>query len=124
MKRNDLIIIVIGLLIALVVYLGIQVNQKMVDTDDKKLEVYIDGALESSFDLDVDTIQRYETEYGINEIEIVDGVARIVYANCLTQSCIRDGDIDHVNETIICLPHRFHLKVVGDGEGEVDAISK
>ena len=97
MKRNDLIIITIGFAIALMIYIGLQINQRAMESDVKSLEVYIDGVLQDRFSMSDNIERRYETDYGINDIEIVDGLARIVYATCVTQSCIRDGDIDQVN---------------------------
>lgn len=124
MKKNDLIIIATGLLIALAVYGGVQLNNNRMDSNSKEVQVYIDGVLKDVFPLDADDIHRYETDYGYNIIEISDGSARIIEANCLTQSCVEDGAIESVNESVVCLPHHFHIQITGREEVEIDAISE
>ena len=124
MKKIDLIIIATGLLIALAVYGGIQLNNRAMDKGLKEVSVYIDGVLEESFPLDSEGLHRYETDYGYNVIEISGGNARIIEANCPTLSCIDDGPIDGVNETVVCLPHHFHIQITGSEEVEIDAISE
>lgn len=124
MKKNDWIIIATGLLIALAVYGGIQLNNSRMDKGVKEVQVFIDGVLEESFPLDSEGSHRYETDYGYNVIEISGGSAKIIEANCPTLSCISDGAIDSVNETVVCLPHHFHIQIKGTEEVEIDAISE
>lgn len=124
MKKNDWIIIATGLLIALAVYGGVQLNNLRMNQATKEVQVYIDGVLEESFPLSSQGTHRYETSYGYNVIEISDGSAKIIDADCPTLSCIHDGAIDGVNETVVCLPHHFHIQIVGTEEVEIDAISE
>ena len=124
LKKSDLIIIFTGLLIALAVYGGLQLNNRRAWDGAKRLDVYIDGQLEEQLPLSEDLVRRYETDQGYNVVEISGGAARIIEADCLTQSCILDGDIDGINETVVCLPHHFHIQIQGVGEVEIDAISE
>lgn len=124
LKKNDWIIILAGLLIALVVYGGLQLNNRGASDGAKRVDVYIDGQLVEYLPLSEDLVRRYETDQGYNVVEVSDGAARIIEADCLTKSCILDGDIDGVNETVVCLPHHFHIQIKGVGEVEIDAISE
>lgn len=124
MKRNDLIIIVVGLLIALAVYGGLQLNNRRFDAAEKVLDVYIDGVLEASFSLEKDGVYRYETDLGYNVVEISGGEASVIEADCPTQSCIYDGSVSDVNASVVCLPNHFHITVTGTEEVEVDAVSQ
>lgn len=124
MKKNDLRIIIAGLLIALVVYGGLQLNNQRTEQDDKLVEIYQDGNLEASYSLEEHGTYRFESDLGYNVVQINDGEARIIEANCPTLSCIKDGPIDHVNESVVCLPHHFHITITGVEEVEIDAISQ
>ena len=93
-------------------------------SDSKEGQVYIDGVLEEGFSLDAEGVHRYETDFGYNILEISGGSARIIEASCLTQSCVEDGAIEAVNETVVCLPHHFHIQITGSEEVEIDAISE
>ncbi len=116
----------LGLVLALGVYGGLWLNSQRYSDAAKAIEVYIDGELQDVYDFDDEGTYRYDTDYGYNIISISNGQARIVEADCLTQSCIEDGAIEHVNETVVCLPHKFHIKVNGElaQEVEVDGISQ
>ncbi|MDF1617357.1 NusG domain II-containing protein [Petrocella sp. FN5] len=124
MKKNDLIIIGSGLLIALLVYLIMAVGQKSLETDHLNVEVYVDGELLEVLPLDEDGIFTYETENGRNVLEIHDHKASIIEATCPDQICVSSSDIFRPNQNIVCLPFRFHVLVQGEGEVEFDAISQ
>lgn len=124
MKKNDLIIIVVGLLIALGVYGVLGINTMMQEEKQKIVEIYMDGELQESHLLTKDGIYHYESSLGYNVVTIEGGAAWISEANCPTLSCIDEGAIDGVNESVVCLPHHFHIKISGVGEVEVDGISQ
>lgn len=124
MKKTDYIIISAGLVLALLIYAGVQWNNQRMDTDVKQVEIYIDGKLLDRYPLSEPGVFRYDMGEAYNVVEISGGAARITHANCPTQSCIRDGAIDGVNETVVCLPHRFHIQITGAQEVDIDAISQ
>ena len=124
MKKNDLLIIAIGFVLALVIYGGLELNNRLQATDDKVLAVYIDGEMVDSFPLDEPMTKTYDTDRGYNIIEIDGESAHIREANCPNQSCVHDGHISRVNETVVCLPHHFHIQIEGNEEVEIDAISE
>ena len=124
MKKNDLRIIIAGLLIAISVYGGLQINNRLTEQDNKEVEIFQDGELEATYPLELDGTYRFESELGYNVVQILGGEARIIEASCPTLSCIEDGSIDHVNESVVCLPNHFHITISGVGEVEIDAISQ
>lgn len=124
MKKNDVIIIIAGLVLAVIVYGGLQISQQLNTADQMAVEVYIDGELERTIPIEGYGVYTYDTELGHNVFEINEEGARMIEADCPTLSCTRQAAINHVGENIVCLPHRFHLVVVGDEEVEVDAISQ
>ncbi len=124
MKKNDLIIIGAGLLIALLAYLIMSIGQKNIKTDELNVEVYVDGELLEVLPMDKEGIFTYETEYGTNVLEIYDHKASIIEATCPDQICVNSSDIFRPNQNIVCLPFRFHVLVQGEGEVEFDAVSQ
>ena len=59
-----------------------------------------------------------------NILEIANGEAAIVEANCGDHTCVRTGGISKEGETIVCLPHKLTVHVVGGEASGLDAVSK
>jgi len=124
MKKNDMIIIGGGLLIALLVYIIMAIGQENIKTDTLNVEVYVDGTLLEVLPIDEEGIFTYETDNGTNVLEIHDHKASMVEATCPDQICVNSSEIFRPNQNIVCLPHRFHVLVKGEGEVEFDAVSQ
>lgn len=58
-----------------------------------------------------------------NILEIRDGAAAVTEANCGDHTCVRTGEIRRSGESIICLPHKVVVKIVGGEDSAVDAVS-
>lgn len=59
-----------------------------------------------------------------NVLEIRDGKADMVEADCPDKLCVHQRAISKNNETIICLPNKVVVQVTGGGESEFDSIAK
>lgn len=66
------------------------------------------------------TVTIGDADYNI--LEIRDGQAMVTDANCGDHTCIRTGAISREGETIICLPHRLEIRVVGGKTPDVDVV--
>ena len=49
-----------------------------------------------------------------NLISVTDGVVVVEAADCMDQICVRHKEISSTGESIICLPHRLVVEIVGD----------
>ena len=58
-----------------------------------------------------------------NILVIEDGTAQVVEASCPDQVCVRQGAVRYAGESIVCLPHRLVVTVVGGQENGVDSIA-
>ena len=117
MKRNDIILIGIILFIALV-FAGIQYF-KPVD-ESAKAEITIDGELYGTYPLAYEqTIAVSDT----NQLTIKDGKAKMIHADCPDQLCVNQKAISKDGESIICLPNKVVITIVGGDESEVDAVT-
>ncbi len=117
MKKNDYMLISIILLLALFSYFCFQIFSD----EGNLVVVYVDGMEYGTYDLSLDqTIEINET----NTLEISEGDAYMVEADCPDGLCIHQGAINQDMESIICLPNRVVVEVHSSEESEYDAISK
>ena len=55
-----------------------------------------------------------------NRLLISNQTANMVWADCPDQICVHQAPISHVGETIICLPNRVVVTIVGDSAPALD----
>ena len=55
------------------------------------------------------------------KIVVSDGTVRVEDADCPDKICEKSGAISKAGQTIVCLPNRVVIKILG--KGEVEAIS-
>lgn len=58
-----------------------------------------------------------------NKITIKNGAVQMTYSDCKNQTCVNTGQITETSQTIVCLPNKIMVEIVG-GEEKYDAISK
>ncbi len=84
--------------------------------------VTVDGQEVGRYSLAEDrTVTIGEADY--NVLEISGGGAAVVEANCGDHTCVRTGTVSRTGETIVCLPHRLVVEIVG-GAADVDAVAR
>lgn len=77
--------------------------------------VTVDGKEAGRYSLDQAAVVTIgEEDY--NVLEIADGKASVIEANCGDHTCVRTGAISREGESIVCLPHRLTVHIEG-GEG-------
>lgn len=59
-----------------------------------------------------------------NVLLIANGRACISEANCGDHTCVRTGEVFREGETIVCLPHKLIVTVVGGEDSGYDAVAK
>ncbi len=65
----------------------------------------------------------FTDDYGKkNVLTIQDGQAFIEEADCPDKLCVKHKPISRNGESIICLPHKLAIRIVGGEEAEVDVI--
>ncbi len=57
---------------------------------------------------------RFDTEHGYNIVEVKNGWVRVSEADCPEQICVNTGWRGHAGQIIVCMPHRFVVKVMED----------
>ena len=110
--RNDIILVVALLAAAFAAWGVIRITR----TAGSYAVVEINGTETARYPLDTDLWIDIETDGGhVITLVISGGKASIVSADCPDKLCVRQGGIGSVGETIICLPHRLVIRIVGEG---------
>ncbi len=122
MKKGDIIIAAVVIIAAAVLYFsGIlrptEGGAKAVVTVDK--EVFGEYPLDENIEVKIDL-----GEDGFNIFEIEDGKADMIEADCRDGICVDHKSINLNGETIVCLPHKVVIEIVGGEESLVDGAAR
>ncbi|MCQ2542682.1 MAG: NusG domain II-containing protein [Lachnospiraceae bacterium] len=111
MKKADWILIITGLLIALafVLFLLTQKNSGYAN-------VYYDGDLIETINLNIDKTYTYQFEENTNIVSVNNGQIAVIESNCPNKDCINMGYISKNKQVIVCLPHKFSISVVNKND--------
>ena len=118
--RNDLLIISIILIFAVFLILIINLVRK----PGSYVVVIYDSKEVAKYDLNIDQtiILNYQND-DQNILEIKNKKAKIIEANCPDKLCVKNfGAISKEGESIVCLPHKIVIKIVGPNK-EIDVVS-
>lgn len=122
-KRGDVVIIAMVLMVTLVVY-GVNIGNNLMTEDRSYVIVSVDGETVDTLDLSEDLIKVYDTEYGHNVLEIHNGKAYISEADCPDHVCMLTREAEMNGDAVICLPNHFALEI-SSGKGVlVDGVSQ
>ncbi len=122
LKKRD-IILIIALLLVGVIFLIIW--HFVYSTSGKYITIEQRGDIIGTYPLDRDaTIPILYKNEGVNEIIIEDGSCYMNSAECPDHLCIKQGKIDKVGQTIVCMPNRVVVTVVGDDSDALDTVAK
>ncbi|MEG0307640.1 MAG: NusG domain II-containing protein [Clostridium sp.] len=127
MKKADIVIIVILLIISFVPYVIISRYQKNYEGETFAV-ISINGEEKERFELkghkDMEVI--FESDYGFNKVVVRDGKIAIVESNCRDEICKSVGFTDKIGERIVCLPNKLVIEIVGhsNDDSEADIISR
>jgi hypothetical protein len=93
--------------------------------DASTAQIVIDGTVTAEYDLNANqTIDLKVSEDAFNVIVIENGSCYMKDANCPDRLCVSQGRISKDGESIICLPHRLVIRVVGSEKNDVDAVAR
>lgn len=122
MKKGDFWFIGIVLGAAVLIYFGYAFGY---GEEGAYVRVTVDGEIYDEYSLYEERRVRLEYEgwEGFNELVIEDGKASVAAADCPDELCVRQKAISRTGESIVCLPHKLVITVIGGGEAEYDGIA-
>lgn len=118
LKKKDLILIIVILVIAAGAYV---MHYFLRDSSTGVLTVKVNGALQGTYDLDKN--QEIRINNGTNLLQIKDGKAKMIEADCPDQLCVHQKAISANRENIICLPNKVIVEVTSKKSSEIDAMT-
>ncbi len=123
LKRDMILLgvfVVTGLLILLFVLLTGQ--------NGKSVEVSVDGKTVGIYDLNTDRKVEIQGLNGKNYLVIENGEAYMEKAECPDGLCVNMGKISRQGQSVICLPNKVVVKIVGneaeESSDDIDIIVK
>lgn len=120
MKKNDWILIIAIILIAVIFWF---VHTELLQDEGSYVTVSVDGKVIQQYSLEDDiNVEIKGVNKGINRLIIKDGKAKIIDANCPDKLCVHQKAISKDKETIVCLPNKVVIEVHAKKQQEYDAI--
>ena len=117
MKKNDWILVASILVIA---GIGFLIYMSFGTQTAGLVKVTVDGEVFGTYSLEK------EQEIEINDFNcliIKDGYADMAEADCPDQICVEHKPISKNKETIVCLPNKVIVEIVGGEDAELDAVA-
>ena len=122
MKKRDILLAGGIVLVALVMLLVMHVTG---ETKGDQVQITVNGEIYGTYPLDVDKeIPIQKDGKTTNLLVIKDGKADVTEADCPDKLCVHQKAISKTNETIVCLPNKVVVQVIGTGESELDSIAR
>ena len=116
MKKRDLILIASILIVAIALFLVVEMTKE----EGAGVTVKVDGIEVAEYSLAKNGT--HSLNGGTNILVIEDGKAYLSDANCPDKLCVHQGKISMTGETITCLPNKLTVTVFGT-EQSVDLVS-
>ncbi len=110
MKKKEIVLIILILLIAGVLYLFLHKNT---DTSAHTLRITVDGEVYGEYAMEQDQIIKINDT---NVCTIKGGTAYMSKADCPDQICVKTKAIESTDRTIVCLPNKVILEVIADDD--------
>ena len=121
MKKKDVFLIIILLIIAGSTFLGYRYMSQVEAEGEGKVIVTIGGEEYASYPLSLDAKIEIPAELGPSILEIKDGSAKMIQAACPDQICVHHREIYNTNDMIVCLPNKIIIEIDSTDIGEVDS---
>ncbi|MDE7322228.1 MAG: NusG domain II-containing protein [Lachnospiraceae bacterium] len=112
LKKDCILILAVLLLTILTALITVLFQRDAGQT----VRIMTDGKLYGEYSLTDNQIIVIDGLFGYNKVVIENGMAYVDDADCPDKYCMKYKPISKGNETIVCLPHRFIVEVVGKAD--------
>jgi len=116
MNKNDIkLIVILGIIV-----LGIFIFVNITKEEGSIAEVYFEDNLVLTIDLNIDSEYTVDGELGDVVLEVKDKKIRVKSENSPRNICSKEGYIGDSSRTLICLPNKVIVKIIG--ENKIDGV--
>ena len=121
-RKNDIFFVAATLFVAVTVYLTMHM---VYGTEGTSVQIVVDGEVYAEYPLEQDReIQiDYDKSEGFNVLIIENGEAVVKEADCPDKLCVKQKAVSKNGESIVCLPHKLVITIVGGEEAEYDGFT-
>jgi len=112
MNKSDLKLVIVIILIILIIYSVIRFTK----VEGKTAIVYYKDEVILNIDLSIDNEYIVDGELGDVVLEVENGKIRVKKENSPKNICSKEGFVGDSSRTLICLPNKIIVKIVGDTE--------
>lgn len=121
-KKNDRIFLAVVFLLLLVTAAVFYLTR---GNGGARVKVTVDGDLYGTYSLyENQEIPISKGGVTTNVLVIRDGTADVTEADCPDKLCVHQRAISKTGETIVCLPNKVVVEVLGSEDSEVDSVAK
>lgn len=119
MKKTDIFLMVLALAAAAGIWFFYSAGAE----EGRKAVVTVDGEWKAELPLaEEENSVTVETDEGYNIITAKDGEIFVAAADCRDKICVNHKHISKVGETIVCLPHKLVVEIVGEDAADFDMV--
>ena len=119
-KIGDLLVYVLIALLTAGSFAGLY--QMGAGSVQNQVSIELDGTLIGTYDIPAgDNSKEVRVDAGnghYNVVELTSSGIFVKEANCPDQVCVKWGKITRPGQTIVCLPHKVAIKIIGNQDGE------
>lgn len=117
-KKKDLILILLIVLAAAAAFIF---HELLKESGNGTAVIRVNGVIEGSYPLSED--RKISINNGTNVLQIKNGKARMVEADCPDQLCVHQRAVSANHESIICLPNKVVVEIKSAKESQYDAVT-
>lgn len=118
-KKADILLLIFIVAAGLLISFGPLARQ----AGGTEVRISLDGETYGIYDLVEDQRITIEKDGHTNVVVIENGTVYMESSSCHNQICVEHGRISTTNDSIVCLPNKVVVEIVGDKGGEADVIS-
>lgn len=124
LKKADIIVISIVILIAVVCYFCF--SYSVFGEQAEGVEIFVNGneyATYSFSEISEKKIVEIKTASGYNVLEISGNNVRMLEASCADKVDVQAGNISKPGQMLICAPNKVSVRIIGKSKSNIDKVT-
>ena len=119
-RRNDFWLLAAVAALAALLWLALRATR----SEGAYAVVTVNGEQYGVYPLDEDLELHIGDDEHYNILVIKDGAAQISEASCPDKLCVHQGTVSYDGQSLICLPNKVVVEIVGGEQSDYDAVAK